>query len=465
MDDRMDEKSPEGLLRELLEDLVEHRELVDYLDAWYSGAHPLPAVDATNSDLYRRFQRMAQANYCGQVVNAVASRLSITGIRMGDDPQADEEAWAMWQRSHMDASQTMLFEEVLSLGIGYISVWPSETTLGEVDFSPESATECIHKMKPGSLREVAAALKVFEDDDEWSATLWTPEYVANWRSRGDWDAWANWELISLDTNPYGEVPIKPLRNKPRLRGGWSSEMADAIPIQKRINQTLLNMMVAEEAVAFPQRWATGLEIEKDADGNAKRTFKSGPDSLWVTEDEGAKFGQFSESDFAGYLNAIGSDVEMLAAVTATPMFAMSAKLSVPPSAEALTAMESSLVKKIEARQRVYGETVEDIFRLAFKMMGDPRADAVGAEVIWADPSIKSDAALADFVVKAASVGVPQPALWEKLGASPQEIARWEGMAMSQAFMQLVAQVGAAGQPAEPGQPGQPETQPAGPPGA
>lgn len=434
-------RTPDEWLQHLLRELVDQKKHVDSMEAWYGGAHPLPAASASNSDLYRRFQKMSQSNYLQQVVNAVASRMSVDGIRMGD-PTADEDAWAMWQRSHMDASQTMLLETALTTGLGYLSVWPSEDDPGEVDWSPEHPSEVVHEMTPGSLRKVAAALKVFADGDEWSATLWLPDSIHSYVGKGDWDAWTVWTPLSTDANPFGEVPIIPLLNKPTLRGGWSSEMSDAIPIQKRINQTLLNMMVAEEAVAYPQRWATGLELEKDENGNAKRPFRSGADSLWVAEDENVRFGQFSESTFDGYLKVIAADVETLAAVTATPMFAMSAKLSVPPSAEALTAMESSLVKKVEARQRVFGEALEDAFRLSFKMLGDSRADAQDAEVIWADPTIQSPAAVADWVTKAASVGVPKTALWEKLGASPQEIARWEALAMSQAFMDLVTQVSA-----------------------
>ena len=438
----MAERTPEQWLKVMLEDLTAQHRVVNVMEAWYQGRHPLPAASATNSDLYRKFQKMAQSNLLTQVVDAVGSRLSVEGIRMGDE-SADEDAWAMWQKSSMDANQTMLMETALSCGLAYVSVWPDGE--GSVRFSPEHPGEVTHRMVPGSLHQVQAAVKVYADDDDWVATLWLEDAVYTWRGKGDWDAWSVWEPTGGWGNPYGEVPIRPLLNKPTLRGGWQSEMSDAIPIQERINQTLLNMMVAEEAVAFPQRWATGLEIQKDANGVPQRPFKSSPDGLWVAEDETARFGQFAESSLDGYLHAISADVEAMAAVTSTPLFAMSAKLSVPPSAEALTAMESSLVKKVEARQRIFGEALEDTFRLAFRMLGDARADANDAEVIWRDPSIRSDAALADYVVKVASVGVPKQALWEKLGASPQEIVRWESQSMSEAFMQLVTQVGQQGQ--------------------
>lgn len=425
----------------LLDKLTAQRRYVDSMEAWYSGQHPLPAVDATNSDLYRRFQQMARTNLLQQVVNAVGSRMAVEGIRMGD-PSADEDAWAIWQASAMDSQQSMLIDTALAVGVGYMSVWPDDSLPTGVRMAPEHPAEVAHEPFPGRPGTVAAALKVYEDtiEEDWVATLWLPDSVTTWRSTGMWGAWSGWKMVGSFDSAFGEVPIVPLLNRPTMRGGWSSEMADGIPIQKRINQTLLNMLVAQEAVAFPQRWATGLELEKDKDGNAKRPFKSGPDSLWVSEDEGVKFGQFPESRFDGYLGILAHEVESMSAVTSTPTFTLSARLSVPPSAEALTAMESSLVKKVQDRQRVFGESLEDAFRLAFKMLGDDRANAFDAEVIWADPRIKSDAAIADFVVKAQAVGVPQEALWERLGASPQEIARWRGLSMSEAFRQLVAQV-------------------------
>jgi hypothetical protein len=449
----MAEKTSEWWRDRLLKALVVQSDYVEQMEAWYEGMHPLPAADASNSDLYRRFQRMSQTNLLEQVVNAPATRMSVDGIRVGQSTDADEAAWEIWQRSGMDSAQTMLFPTALACGIGYISVWPDES--GRPVMSPEHPGQVAHETEPGSLRDVAAAVKVYEDDaaELWHCTLWTKTEIVSWTSGGEWESWSAWKELSRESNPYGIVPMLPMLNRPTLRGSYSSEMTNGIPIQRRINQTLLNMLVAEEAVAFPQRWATGLEIQKDADGTPVRPFKSGPDSLWVSEDEGVKFGEFSESNFEGYLKAIAADVESLSAVTSTPTFALSSKFSVPPSAEALTAMESSLVKKVEAKQRLFGETIEDAFRLAFRILDDPRQDAVDAEVMWADPTIKSDAVVADWVTKAASVGVPQEALWEKLGASPQEIARWSTLSMAQAFRDLVAQVGAQQQAQQQAGPG------------
>ena len=50
-----------------------------------------------------------------------------------------------------------------------------------------------------------------------------------------------------------------------------------------------------------------------------------------------------------------------------------------------------------------------------------------AEVIWADFETRSEGQRVDALVKMATLGVPREVLWEKWGASTQEIARWKAL--------------------------------------
>jgi hypothetical protein len=299
--------------------------------------------------------------------------------------------------------------------------------------------------RPGRPREVAAALKVFYDELSmfWTAVMYTPERIFKWSSLAQFDAMSNYSAMDYEVidNPYGFVPIIPLRNRPTLTGWFESDLVDAIPIQRRINQTNLNMLVAQEAVAFPQRWAVGLELDKDGDGKSVRPFKSSADALWVAEDPEVKFGEFKEGSFTGYLESLRQDTETIASVTNTPAFNLSSHLRVPPSAEALSAMESGLVKKIHQKQLQFGEAVEHALRYAMIMEGKNPSDFEGLEVIWADPRVRSDAQVGDYAVKMQAVGVPREAIWAELGASPQMISRWNELSMAQTFRDLVSQVG------------------------
>lgn len=435
--------TPEWWLQRLTLKLLRNADYCQRMENWYGGNHPLPLASATNSDLFRAFQEMAQTNYLVKVVDAVADRLEVTGIRMRDD-DTDEMAWDIWQRSQFDSMHNQLITSSLVNSSAYISVWPGAD--GKPVMAAEHAAEVVHERIPGkSNLTVAAALKVYWDEVRlvWIGTLWLPHRVYVWGSAGSFLAGGGWDPIDEFENPFGRVPIIPLLNRPNLRHYSVSEMAPGIPIQRRINQTLLNLMVAQESVAFPQRYVTGLDIERDQHGIPIRPFKSGPDSLWVVEEPDAKFGQFAESRFDGYLNTIKGDVEALAAATSTPLFNLSAHLAVPPSAEALNALESSLVKKALDKQKILGQAFEDALKLALVMEGKAVdvSDNDDAQVTWADPRLLSDALRADAAVKLQAIGVPTEVLWEKIGASPQDIVRWRSMAMTDAFKNLVAQVG------------------------
>ncbi len=427
---------------ELMANYWMQQQMVSTNERWYLGDHPLPSASTTNSELYRRFQSMARSNYVSKVVDAVAARLEVTGVRTSNQ-DTDELIWGLWQRSSLDSDQSTLLTTALYSGVAYLTVWPDDQ--GVPRFYPEHPGQMVHVSMPGRMHDVVAAIKVFHDRflGHWVSTLYLPDSIHVWHtSNGVTElAYANWEKADEIPNPYGVVPVVPLVNRPTLDGRFFSEFHDAISIQERINQTLLNLMVAQEAVAFPQRYVTGLEVDRDENGNPVRPFRSSPDSLWVAEDENAKFGQFVESRFDGYMQVMRSDVEAISAVTSTPLFTLSSHLSVPPSAEALSAMESGLVKKVHERQRVFGEGLERAMKLALIMQGFNADEYEDMEIIWRDPRVRSDAQVADYAVKLQAVGVPQEAIWAELGATPQTIARWKELSVSDAFRQLIANVG------------------------
>jgi hypothetical protein len=91
----------------------------------------------------------------------------------------------------------------------------------------------------------------------------------------------------------------------------------------------------------------------------------------------------------------------------------------------LKATETGLVAKVRRKQLSFGEGWEEAIRLAFQVEGDKqRAETVEVETIWANPESRLVAETVDAAVKLAGIGVPRPALWEYVGASPQQVTRW-----------------------------------------
>jgi hypothetical protein len=133
-----------------------------------------------------------------------------------------------------------------------------------------------------------------------------------------------------------------------------------------------------------------------------------------------------------YIKACESDITMMAAISRTPPhYLLGAMVNI--SGDALKAAESGLSSKAASRTRQFGEAWERVIRLAFAVLDDPRAKERSSEVIWHDVETRTEGERVDALTKMASLGVPRAALWERWGATPQEISRWQDAAFEEAL--------------------------------
>jgi Phage portal protein, SPP1 Gp6-like len=424
---------------------------------YYSGDHVLPSAPRGAREAFQRFLRISRTNWCRLIVDAVAERLRVTGFRFGDDA-ADDDAWLVWKANGMDADHEVAQNDALVCGSSFVLVWPDEDTPTGVRLSVEHTLQMTVAYEPGNRRRRIAGLKTYLDvlaglRYAWLATpgvtyLWSRAATHAEIDDGTLEPRTHqveaWELVDVAANPMGQVPVVELRPWPRTLGpGWSELDGGVIDIQDRINATLFNRMMASEYAAFRQKWATGLilptrrdpvtgEETLDANGNPIpiEPFDSAVDHLWVAENPQVRFGEFSESDLTGYIKAVESDVQHLAAITHTPPHYLLGQI-INASGDALKAAEAGLVAKVRFRAAHLGEAWEDVMRLAFAALGSERSIEVEGEVLWADFETRSEAEHVDALVKLASIGVPRTVLWERAGASPQEVKRWQAEAVTE----------------------------------
>ena len=102
-------------------------------------------------------------------------------------------------------------------------------------------------------------------------------------------------------------------------------------------------------------------------------------------------------------------------------YLMQSNLANPPSAESLVSSESGLVAKCRERQRRFGESWERTTALSMAASGE---EPPAFEVVWQDAEMRNPAQVADAATKLQTIGVPQRALFEYIGATPQQIAEW-----------------------------------------
>lgn len=377
-------------------------------------------------------------NFCSLIVDAVAERLAVEGFRMTEDPEADRDAWNIWQRNDMDSRSSTAMVESLVAARSFATVW------GDQDGNPiielEDATELITWGETSDRRIPEMALKRWVDEwGTWHARLWTP--TASYKMTGT-SNFGTWGDYIVTPNPLGIVPVVELANRPRLRFDPSSELRLVAPIQDAINKVVRDALVASEFAAYPQRWVTGLEIEEDEEGQPKPPpFNPALDRMFQAEDSTVNFGQFQAADLGNYAKLIDMLVQHLATISRVPFHYFLLNGGQAPSGEAITSAEAGLVAKVRDRQMHFGDGWERVMRLAFRVLDDPRAQASNAETIWRDPEYRTEGQHIDALVKLRSLGVPLQQLWEDAGYSPAQVERFD--ALRRDDMMLAAQADAA----------------------
>lgn len=447
--------SPEWWLRRLHKELIDRRPAVQRSTDYYEGFQNL----AFESDRFRKaFGAQLSAfadNWCAVVVDAVEERLNVEGFRVGKEPAGDEDAWRIWQANDMDGQIQLAHTDALVGGVAYLIPW-----LGDDPSTPEicvaNAHDAIVECHPKMHRRRRAGLRVYRD--EWGydhAELFLPDAVHRFRTaqtRSDLNvvdaAHTAWEADTYDgdavqPNPLGVVPVIPLPNRPRIRNSRhgiavQSEIHEIIPLQDAVNKLIADMLVGSEKQALPARWATGLEVPTDPVTNQPIKPEVDTASLLVSEATDTSFGTFPAADLRNFVQGIEMLVQHIASLSRTPPHYLNASAD-RLSGESIKAAETGLVAKTRNKMRFFGEGSEQAMRLAGRIAGvEHLATAESMEIIWADPESRTEAQHVDSVLKQQALGVPDEILWEKLGYSPQEIARIKAI---KAAEELFAPVG------------------------
>lgn len=410
----MAERSDVQLLREMLALGDASKQNLKELDQVSKGVFDtvyLPSQD--NTAIAREYTQLisrAELPICSLIVNAVNDRLNIEGVRERGG-QNDDALWGWWQYSKLDSRQAHIYADALTFGDAYLSVVPSEIP-GVPLLMPESPLLLTVEHDPVDPLKVVRAAKAIDDKQAW---LYTDEAII-WFVKGQY----GWEVAQRTLHPLGVCPIVRFPNKLDSAGRSESEIAQALPIQRRINQTIMTRLLLEASAAWRQRWVSGIDVDDDEDGNPIPPFRAGVDKLWVAEDPDTKFGEFMASSTADLLAAVEQDLRHIAVVTQTPptLFAVTSISNI--SAESLAVLEGGLTRKVQHKQRAFGEAFEYAMRLGGALSGVAIPEDL--EMVWGDYEISSLSQQSNALVQLRGAGLPLEFLLEKImRLTPQTI--------------------------------------------
>lgn len=409
-------------------------------------------VPAEATRTYRQLVDQARFNVLPLVATAVAQNLFVDGYRptvagrvAGQD---NAPIWdAVWQPNRLDARQAGIYRPAVVFGTAYAVVVPGDVAPVVTPMSPRRCTTLwddpsndewptaamtVHRGRVTSTSgraatgtdPLAAARPAAGAAD---ITIWDDEF----RYPARWEHGKLATLGAAERHGLGVVPI--VRFVDRFDGEPpTGKIEPLLHVQRQLNQTTFGLLMAQQYGAFRQRWAVGMAIDEDAQGNPIRPFNPGADMVWQNESPDGRFGDFAETNLGGYLDARDKLLLHVASVAQIPPHNLLVGGGISNiSAEALTAIEAGHRQDIGAHQTSFGESIEQMLRLAARAVGDTVAAAdTSAQVIWRDTTPRSMAQIADALGKLASqLGVPPQALWDRIpGVTDQDLARWRALA-------------------------------------
>jgi hypothetical protein len=415
---------------------------LEALDRYYEGTQPMsymhPEIFAEASERIHPVVIM----WTQLAVDAIAERLSLQGIKSGNE-DLDDEFNRVWQANAMDVGLSQAVTDALVMRRSYMCVGSNEADSDTPLVTPESPLELYVDTDPRT-RKGRAALRRTSDVDPLGnvgvryATLYLPD-------RTVWCTWSGgWKEERRDVHNLGELPIGSLINRPRTRSSirtprnamvervGRSDLDPVVPLTDAANKLATDMMVAAEFVAIPLRVLFGVSATdfEDEKGNKLTAMRAVLGRLITISEPEAKAFEFAAAMLDNFTGALKAMSQLVGSVTGLPPSYLGTPSDNPASAEAITASESRLATRSEGKQPSFGSGVRNVARLIHRFRtGEWEPELDTCKIDWRNVRTPTIAAQADAAVKLYTT-TPQPIVplkqtREALGYSDDEIEEME----------------------------------------
>lgn len=452
----MDADAAVALVERIYKRLNARRPEIEKREQYERGEQPLSFATAewkkANAERYAGFSD----NWCGPVVAAEAERIRYTGLVFSGMKDAGKQLHEWWLRNELDAQSSQGFVTTLTTARSFVIVWGDDGNEPVVTWEHPSNVEIEYDWANPRLRR--AALKTWVDEGTEYATLYEPEAVWKFdrprdrvvnedesqaeQSRVLYSGSGGWRprIVKTDKswplrNPMGEVPVVEVPNRPTLKGDPLSEIQGVIPMQDAINLLWAYLLLSADYASMDARVVLGAAppMIPILDGNGAEVGKRPAEMkdlrekrLMFITGEDAKIDAWKAAALDVFTDTIEVAVGHVAAQTRTPpTYLVTNKGLSNVNGDGLKASEIGLNKKVLEFETHASAAMREVNRLIALVLGDSAlAEATRlARVTWMNPEIRSEAQLADMLVKKKSIGYPLEYLMELDGVEPGDVKR------------------------------------------
>lgn len=406
------------------------------LRAAWTGSRPMAYLSPdSRKALGDRLGKLG-VNYPRLAVESLAERMTLAGLELGDD----RTVWPTFVRANGPELAELVHADRLLYGSAYVTVWATEN--GTPTLTGDSPFTMTHGSDPATGETLWAARRYVVAPDDHRITLYTADAIRHYRARYGGAAVYGYEPAGTVDNTLGEVPVVPFIRRASLAdpATGASVVDDILDLSDAIAKILADALVSSEYYARPRRWATGLEIEEDDDGNPVDPF--GDNRFLQSEDPETKFGQLDAARLDGYTDLLASLTQQVGALTGLPPHYLGLHGDQPASADGIRAAEAQLTARARAEQR---RVSSEWGRVAWMLEAVARGDAPDysdlsrVAVSWASPETSTPAMNADAAAKLRGIGVPLEAvLVDQLGMEPDRAKRLAELARVEAVLSNAA---------------------------
>lgn len=414
------------------------------LESYRDGTFAVPIeADPAVREAYRQFASKARLTFADTIVTQTVGRLNLRGFRTAaeDDTNGDKEATRLMRANGLDVQFRDLFDKKGEHGEAFMVVgldpetgepiavmrtgWQVAVMMNTVRpwivdaaviaaWDPVNMQDTLTLLRPGYMR--VAVRPGTQSAIPTDGTAWNPGV--------DW----TWGSGAVQLGFTERVPVAKFAN-PRGLGEFENHI-DSID---RVTEDILQRLTITAMQAFRQRAVTpgdGKPLPErypddhpDSPGEPidyDEIYKGGPAALWFLP-EGAKIWESAPTDINGLILAEAKDLEHVAAVTGTPLYALSPDAN--QSAEGSKLARDTIRTKVRDRQQRDGQSASMLMSLLFEAAGDTaRAVIEAIEAMWGPMEYTTKADSAEAARAAKQAGKSQRFIDEHIfELSPEEM--------------------------------------------
>lgn len=385
------------------------RSALDDLFSYVNGPQPLKYSTERLRDAFDNITAHFEINWCTVVVDAVLDRIELNGFDTLDQ-NLNDRLDELFDTLHLDIEAINAHKAALSTSSAYVILWKNGEDIDFYYNDPRLVHVFYDPARP-KIKKFAAKWFVL-DDGRNEITLYYPNKIEHWQTLNKKNNVTNFKafvLGEIDQNPYGMIPVFEFKAE--------SEIVKITSLQDAVNKIFADMMVAAEFGAFIQRWVISQADPGD--------LQNGPNKIWWipsgdTEGQGSSVGQFSPTQLNQYLDSMDKLANAIAIITRTPKhYFMNTGANI--SGEALLAMESPLVKKVETKQTIFSSTWQDIASFLLLIDGGIKIEPNEISVTWERPESIQPLTEAQTLQTYINAGIPLTTQLKRDGWTEQEI--------------------------------------------